>query len=180
MNTDYPWNGKVSLKVRSKNSEEVVLKLRIPGWARNEVLPGDLYYYDNPVDMDTKVKVNGTDTGFKAVKGYIVENGDWGNGRTIDIEFPTQVRLVRTNEKVKENENKAALEYGPLVYAIEEADNPDFDEIKIDRNGSFGVEKREDLSGGVNTIISGSLTAVPYYSWSNRGVGKMKVWMELK
>ena len=71
-----------------------------------------------------------------------------------------------------------ALEYGHIVYAVEEIDNPDnFDSIKAGQSDPFVVQKQDDLLGGVNTLESGQLKAIPYYAWSNRGIGKMKVWL---
>jgi DUF1680 family protein len=89
------------------------------------------------------------------------------------------VREVVTNSKVQENKNKVALAFGPLVYALEEIDNPqDFDNIKIDKNEVFEVKKEHNLLNGVQTIQTKNMKAIPYYAWSNRGVGKMKVWID--
>jgi DUF1680 family protein len=67
------------------------------------------------------------------------------------------------------------------VYAIEEIDNAtSFDKITVDANDTFKVTKDADLLEGVNTIQTQKLKAIPYYSWSNRGVGKMKVWIDYK
>ena len=74
-----------------------------------------------------------------------------------------------------------SLEFGLLVYALEEIDNPqNFDTIKIDKNEVFEVKKEDNLLNGVNTIQTKNMKAIPYYAWSNRGVGKMKVWIEEK
>jgi DUF1680 family protein len=86
-----------------------------------------------------------------------------------------------TNTKVAGNIGKVALEYGPIVYAIEEIDNATtFDKIAINANDTFEVKKESNLLEGVNTIQNKKLKAIPYYSWSNRGVGKMKVWIDYK
>jgi DUF1680 family protein len=70
------------------------------------------------------------------------------------------------------------LEYGPLVYAIEEIDNKNhFDGITMPSNNDFQVQMEPNLLGGVNTIKDENFKAIPYYAWSNRGVGKMKVWL---
>lgn len=99
-------------------------------------------------------------------------------GETIKLDFPMEVKEVKTNDKVESNKGKVALEYGPIVYAIEEIDNPTaFDAITIKANDAFKVVKEPTLLEGVNTIQTKNFKAIPYYSWSNRGVGKMKVWI---
>jgi hypothetical protein len=89
------------------------------------------------------------------------------------------VRQVATNSLVGTNKGKVSLEYGPIVYAVEEIDNKGtFDKIRVSPNDTFTVRKEEALLEGVNTLSSDGFTAIPYYAWSNRGVGKMKVWLE--
>jgi DUF1680 family protein len=97
---------------------------------------------------------------------------------------------------VSENHNHLAFEYGPLVYCAEEIDNPQgIDDILLDQNEIFSPEYKKDLLNGIN-ILTGqayldngkaagmvkqdrkaTVVLVPYYAWSNRGVGKMKVWL---
>lgn len=179
MKADYPWSGKVSLEVKSSNSNPVSLKLRIPGWARNQVLPGDLYQYATSLNKTPGIETSNPDIEVKTDGNYFILTGNWQDAATVNIDFPMEVRKVRANDKVEEDRNKTALERGPLVYAIEEVDNRDFDEIKMGKQDSYTVEMRENLLGGVNVIHTDSFIAVPYYSWSNRGIGKMKVWIDL-
>ncbi|MDR2815076.1 MAG: glycoside hydrolase family 127 protein, partial [Prevotellaceae bacterium] len=74
------------------------------------------------------------------------------------------------------NKGLVALEYGALVYCAEEADNSRFDEVSINGQTSCLVEKKPDLLDGICVIRGGGSTFIPYYAWSNRGEGKMKVW----
>ena len=91
-----------------------------------------------------------------------------------------KVRKVIADEKIEDDKNKMALEYGPIVYAIEEVDNKNnFDAISISSLDKFTV-KQESILGGINTLNNENLKAIPYYTWSNRGVGKMKVWLPTK
>ena len=90
-----------------------------------------------------------------------------------------EVNTVVSNDLVTENRGKAALEYGPLVYALEESDNKNgFDKLQLSENEKFKVVFNKNLLGGINTISNKKIKAIPYYAWSNRGVGKMKVWLE--
>ena len=84
------------------------------------------------------------------------------------------------NQKVTEDNNKVAFERGPIVYCAEGIDNQDISKIAIPKDISLQVEEQSILSNDV-TVLKGSvrgkeLMLIPYYLWSNRGVGKMKVW----
>ena len=123
-------------------------------------------------------KVNGELVSANEHNGYFTIKRNWKKNDAIEINFPMEVKEVVTNRYVAENKEKIALEYGPIVYAIEEIDNKDnFDTISVNMHDSFNVKKEGNLLDGVNTIQNKSLKAIPYYAWSNRGVGKMKVWI---
>ena len=176
--TGYPWNGNIQINVKANSAKDFNLKMRIPGWANNEVLPGGLYDYVNNVSNKVEVYVDGIKEVFNSLDGYVTLSGQKVNGKKIELKFPMEVRMVKTSDKVLENKGKIALEYGPLVYAIEEIDNKnDFDGIIMPVNYDFQVQMEENLLGGVNTINDGNFKAIPYYAWSNRGAGKMKVWI---
>lgn len=172
--TSYPWNGKVKMTVDSDS--EVTLKLRVPGWSRNEVLPSDLYTYANSYGSQPTLTINGEKVETSIQDGYFEVTRSWSPDDTIEIHFPMEVRTVKANDKVEEDRGKLALEYGPLVYAVEEVDNPKFDAISVSVNDQFTVQK-ESILEGVNTISNETFKAIPYYAWSNRGVNKMKVWL---
>ncbi|WP_431245058.1 hypothetical protein ACQ9BO_03160 [Flavobacterium sp. P21] len=106
---------------------------------------------------------------------------NWKKGDKIALNFPMEVQEVQTNSKVESNKNKVSLEYGPIVYAVEEIDNKtNFDQINVASGDAFKVKKEANLLNGVNVIENEKFKAIPYYSWSNRGVGKMKVWLDYK
>ncbi len=176
--TNYPWEGKVAIGISPKKESVFTLKLRVPSWARNQVLPGDLYSYKTNSTAKTTLTINGIATAFKIDNGYISINRKWKKGDQIRLNFPMEVKEVVTNEKVAGNKGKVSLEYGPIVYAFEEIDNPiAFDKISLGKNNTFEVVKESSLLEGINTIKTKNLKAIPYYAWSNRGVGKMKVWI---
>ena len=178
METNYPWDGKVSITLQEIETADFKLKLRVPGWVRNEVLPSKLYHYRNEISTPITLKINGENTKMELNDGYLVLNGSEVVGKSIELAFPMEVRLAETSGKVTENQGKLALEYGPIVYAIEEVDNKNgFDTISISSNADFLVKKEEDVLEGVNTISTENFKAIPYYAWSNRGIGKMKVWL---
>ncbi len=179
--TNYPWDGNIKLEVQPEKAAEATLKFRIPSWARNEPLPGKLYHYRQLSKAVPTISVNG-----KAVKadtrdGYFTVKRTWKTGDVVELNFPMKVQMVVADEKLTDNLGKVALERGPLVYAIEEVDNKaNFDAIKVSPKGKFTVKNESDLLGGVVTLSNDKMKAIPYYAWSNRGVGKMKVWIPLE
>ena len=176
--TSYPWNGKIKLTVNPEHSGEFTLKFRLPGWARNQVLPGDLYHYANKMANNNSVHLNGEVLDIRPEEGYFSLTRTWNKGDVVDLDFPMEVRKASADEKVAENHGKMSLEHGPLVYAVEEIDNKEkFDAIHLTDRDLFQVRMQPGLLGGVNTISNQNLTAIPYYAWSNRGIGKMKVWL---
>jgi DUF1680 family protein len=180
--TNYPWNGKVKITVTSEVPSKLIVKLRIPGWTRGEVLPGGLYSYRTTGTKNSIISLNDEVLEINPSHGYFELNREWKGTETITLDFPMEVKEVIANEKVTEDRGKTSLEYGPLIYAFEEIDNKGLiDKISITGNEHFSVNKISDLLEGVNvlTVENGNATynAIPYYSWSNRGVGKMKVWV---
>ncbi|MEE2772281.1 MAG: beta-L-arabinofuranosidase domain-containing protein, partial [Bacteroidota bacterium] len=177
--TAYPWNGMVEITVEPQKPAEFELKLRVPGWARNEVLPGNLYQYSSKMEEMPEVMVNGKKMTAEIVAGYLVMDRKWEESTTIVLDFPMQVREVLADDKVEDDRGKVSLEYGPIVYAVEEVDNKDnFEQLQITPQTNFSVQFQKDLLQGVNTLKFDDFKAIPYYSWSNRGIGKMKVWLK--
>lgn len=180
--TNYPWDGKITLKVETNEATDMALKLRIPGWARGEVLPSDLYEYVNAPSSSPVITVNGETVTYDAADGYAILDRNWEGSTVITLEFPLEVRAVKANNLVEEDRGKVALEYGPIVYAVEGIDNPgDFDAISVSNDETYAIEFDPELLKGVNILTAnsanGSFKAIPYYAWSNRGIGKMKVWL---
>ncbi|HQO74702.1 MAG TPA: glycoside hydrolase family 127 protein, partial [Candidatus Marinimicrobia bacterium] len=181
--TDYPWDGKINITVNPEKKTIFTLKLRVPGWARNEVVPGDLYKYiaENPEKVS--LLVNGKDENGVLDKGYIEITRKWTRGDKIELTLPLAVRKVVAHEKVTDNVNKVAFECGPIVYCAEEIDNHRISEITVPLDTKLNITKGTVLTENVN-ILRGKvdnqeLILIPYYVWSNRGVGKMKVWLPI-
>ena len=181
--TDYPWDGKINITVNPEKKTIFTLKLRVPGWARNEVVPGDLYKYiaENPEKVS--LLVNGKDENGVLDKGYIEITRKWTRGDKIELTLPLAVRKVVAHEKVTDNVNKVAFECGPIVYCAEEIDNHRISEITVPLDTKLNITKGAVLTENVN-ILRGKvdnqeLILIPYYVWSNRGVGKMKVWLPI-
>ena len=58
--TQYPWDGDIQIAVVPEQSAEFEIKLRIPGWARNQPMPGNLYRYIDSPELPIRLEVNGS------------------------------------------------------------------------------------------------------------------------
>lgn len=187
--TGYPWNGQVNIEVNPEKTAAFTLKVRIPGWAVNKPVPGTLYQYIGKNTGIMNLKINGKNENLTMNNGYLEIKRNWSKGDKIEWSVPMNVRRVITNEKVQSNKDLVALEYGPIVYCTEQIDNTgQLSEMTIHDNDEFFVENKNILSNQVN-ILKGNIARlketdkpvfIPYYTWSNRGVGKMKVWLSRK
>lgn len=189
--TDYPWDGTVKLTLTqvSATGAPRVIFLRIPGWAREKPVPGDLYRFTDSHDQGVTISVNGRSPEFAMVKGYAALSRQWQQGDTIEASFPMPVRRVISHLKVKKNQGKAALQRGPLLYCFEGADhNGRVLNLALTRRSRFTPRWRATFLGGIQ-VLEGTLsrggspltaTAIPYYVWSNRGAGEMVVWVPLQ
>jgi len=183
---NYPWDGAIQIDVSPKKKSNFSLRVRIPGWSLNQPLPGDLYsYLDNPENKPV-LSLNGKTIDYTIEKGYAVLTREWNTGDRINLDLPMDIKKVQANEMVEDDLGKVSLERGPIVYCVEEVDNPQIDDVKISEHTNFTSEFRADLLAGVE-VVKGSgdskseqFSAVPYYVWNNRGANKMKVWLYLE
>ena len=191
--TRYPWDGRVLLRVEPEVQGEFAINLRIPGWCRGEPLATDLYRFEDEVskaDSQASLKINKTATAINVHNGYARIERKWKPGDVIELSMPMPVRRVAAHEKVEADRGKVALQRGPIVYCLEEVDNEGLDHVYLPGDKELNGYHVEML-GGVMAIGGRAMArlrqgdgvrevdvvAVPYYSWNNRGPGKMKVWL---
>lgn len=195
--TMYPWDGKVTMTVSPEKERAFNLHIRIPGWARNEAMPGGLYAFAGNVEEEFSLLVNGEAPELSLTDGYITVNRKWMKGDRVELYLPMPVRTVVADEKVKEDSNRYAIQRGPLMFC---AEWPDIQEGKvldvlIAENPVFTTEYNEDVLSGTEliktagyravtasdgTVSTGEpveLTLIPYHLWNNRGKGEMRVWI---
>src|SRR6185436_16424886 len=115
-------------------------------------------------------------------RGFARVTRQWRSGDVVHLYFPMPVQRVLAHERVTENRGRAALQRGPLVYAIEAVDNGGAaDALRVPLERTLSHAFRPDLLGGVEVITGEALTrpllAIPYYAWANRGRGEMVVWL---
>lgn len=185
-----PWNGGSKIAVTSAGSTRAAIKLRIPGWARNQAVPGSLYSYTTKMSREAAISVNGKPVpATPDLKGYVTIERVWGKDDHIEIDLPMEPRRVATDARVKENRGKLAVERGPLVYAVESPDVPSvkvFD-LYVEPQAALTAGETTDFGGA--TVIrtegrrlsrpeaSAAVTMIPYYAWANRGASEMSVWI---
>jgi hypothetical protein len=194
--TRYPWDGDIKITVAPDQSSAFTIKVRIPGWAQNQPVPGDLYRFLDPVQEPVTLQVNDVRVRLKEELGYGILTRVWKAGDTIELHLPMPIRRVVANEHVKADLNRVALQRGPIVFCAEWPDNPDgkvrnlllpddqplaasFDPALL--NGVeviTGQSRRlgKDASGQVRQTTQ-DFKAIPYYAWANRGQGEMTVWL---
>jgi DUF1680 family protein len=181
---DYPWDGKIKLIVAPEKEMPFALKLRIPGWARNEPLPGGLYRYADAQPENWSVKINGAPQSFQGLEnGYAVISKAWKTGDVVELELPMPVRRVLALDEVKADRNRFAVMRGPIVFCAEGADNGGkVLDKKFPGAVQFAVKRQPDLFGGVVTLRMtqsdqlDALTLIPYCMWENRGPNEMAAW----
>jgi DUF1680 family protein len=194
--TRYPWDGAVRITVTPEQARSFTIKLRIPGWARNQPVPSDLYRFDDGIDEPVRLTVAGTQVPMALDKGYVTISRRWAPGDVIDLTLPMPVRRIAANERVAADRGRVALQRGPIVYAAEWPDNPDghVRNLVVPPDSKLSSEFRPDLLKGVQVVTGRAMavvddgkggrttreqafTAIPYATWANRGKGQMIVWL---
>ena len=183
--TGYPWDGMVQLEILNEKPVMGTLKIRIPGWARNEAVPGDLYHFATDSKETAMLSLNGKPVSLEMDKGYALLKGNWSKGDVIELQLPMEVRQVVSHPNVEANLGKIAVERGPLVYCAEGTDNGGRAlNISLTKEERFETKYDASLLGGVTVIRSKTkskkdqkVTLVPYYAWAHRDLGEMAVWL---
>jgi len=184
--TDYPWSGAVALTIETEQPVQFKLRLRIPGWARTH-----------------RLSVNGSALTPPLVRGYAEIDRTWNSGDRVELDLPMPVERLYAHPQVRADLGRVGLKRGPLVYCLEQIDNPDAEIglTRLSRQASVGTQVRPDLFDGIVTVVAegeaaqvapegealyrtepfpakrAQLVAVPYYAWANRGPNRMQVWI---
>lgn len=189
--TEYPWNGKISITLKQVPGKPYAVHLRIPGWSSGASL-----------------LVNGQALNTQLTPGEYAEvSRKWKAGDKIELNLPMPVRLLESNPLVEETRNQVAVKRGPVVYCIESADLPKGQKvftvaipaqnnlkpewIKIDNSpimsltGQVDVRNESNWQNKLYREISSkepakvNIRMIPYYAWGNRGHVEMETWIPL-
>jgi len=200
--TNYPWDGDISINIKKNKAKAFNLMVRVPGWVDRSPVPSDLYRFSDDVLGTYSVKVNGQPVKAELTKGYLNINRQWKKGDVVSIHFDMPVRTVKANGHVVDDRGRVAVERGPLVYCAEGADNKDFSifNFLMPRQPRFNVAEHaitnkqsaqtfsvkaitvagqsvDQNAQGEASVKAATLTMIPYYAWNHRGPGLMEVWM---
>ena len=201
--TQYPWDGDIAIKVAANKAGQWAMKVRIPGWVRNEVVPSNLYEFTDNLRPQYNITVNGNAVNGKLTDdGYFTIDRKWKKGDVVRVHFDMDPRTVRANNNVEADRGFVAIERGPIVYCAEWPDN-DFDimgalvnqspKMTVEDGTLHAKDKKVadyyikviktdaqllsfDKQGRLNTKDV-KLSLIPYYAWCHRGSGKMRVWL---
>ena len=187
--TDYPWDGLVRLRIHRTPSAEWALSMRVPGWAAG-----------------AKLRVGGEERSV-ATGSYLTVRRPWRVDDTVELSLPMTVRFVAADERIDAVRGCVAIERGPLVFAVEQIDQADgviVDDLCVDPAAPTTAEHRPELLTGVTVVTargraghhvprewpyrrveeavpaageSVSINAIPYFAWANRGTAAMRVWL---
>jgi DUF1680 family protein len=188
--TNYPWSGDIKMTLSMEQAKSFKLALRIPAWCEGAAIQ---------INGEPKLEKLATQ------KGYAIVERNWQNGDVIQLTLPLEVQLIEANPQVRANAGKAALQRGPVVYCLEEADNGSvLASISVSAETEFKARFDSELLGG-GIVIEGegfkdtdnnwqgelyrpirrqagriALRAIPYSLWGNRGKGEMTVWFRTR
>ncbi len=186
--TEYPWDGRVAFTVGSEQPIQFEFALRIPDWC-----------------SDYKLTLNGARQAVSVEKGYALVSREWSDGDKIELILAMPVERVLPHREIRQVAGQVALQRGPLIYCLEEADNgPRLANVCIPSTAELQAAFDGELFGGV-TVIEGEalriepspdnsalyrfhsreqvaastfrFRAIPYYLWANREPGEMRVWL---
>ena len=182
--SNYPWDGLISIAIETSQSVQFVLALRIPDWCRH-----------------AKLRVNRKNEQLRVDRGYAMVAREWQNGDQVELLLKMPVEAVHAHPAVQQNAGKIALQRGPLVFCLEEADNgKNLNSLAVN-SSSFQADFNADLLGGT-VVLQGKarqpklggwanalyrfessdveeieVLAIPYFLWANREPGEMIVWL---
>jgi DUF1680 family protein len=187
--TDYPWEGKISINVNEAPAKPFSVFLRIPGWC----------------NTGATLTINGKPSKVNLVPGEYAEvNAKWHAGDKIELILPMPVKMVESNPLVEETRNQIAVKRGPVVYCIESAGIP-----KDKKVFSLSLSSKVNLTPGKIVIDNSDIMAltgkanlenanwknqlyrdvsnqdmgtvniqlIPYFAWGNRGHVEMETWI---
>lgn len=192
--TNYPWDGCVTLEVEPQQPSELTLRIRIPGWSRGRPVPSDLYRYAGSTEDRPALFVNGQPVEVETKAGYVVVTRRWESGDKVRVELPMPIRRVLAHQSVEADRGRVALERGPVVYCLEGVDHegrvsnlflPDDAELRAEHRAQMlggvtvlrGEARRVRRASDSREVVTAELTAIPYYAWAHREVGEMAVWL---
>jgi DUF1680 family protein len=169
--TNYPWDGNVEITVTPAQASDFTFYVRIPGWADQ-----------------AQVIVSG-----KALSGvtpgtYLPIRRRWSPGDVIQLKVDVVPQVIEANPRVADDTGRVAIQRGPLIYCLEEIDQPSgisLSDVAVNPGRrpaeQFQTEFRNDLLGGMvvlhhtGAVFERAATENALYSQYNREEKSKKV-----
>ena len=190
--TDYPWTGRIGLRLVEMPSKDFSVFLRIPAWSR-----------------DQTITINGEKAAPPTRAGTYHEiRKNWKSGDEILLDLGLEPFLVQSHPLVEENQNLVAVQLGPVVYCLESSDLPEGirpSDVLIPVKGSLdpvslSIGKQRMLGLEIEAKVrqvdtqehalyrrledhpleTTKIRLIPYYAWGNRDAGDMSVWLPVQ
>lgn len=180
MESGFPWNGNVRIKVGLVTPTQFTLHLRRPSWA------GDISLKINKHQVQTGNLTSrpACAAGYDPrLAGEIAIRRTWETGDVIDLEMVMPIVVRQASPRVRGHRNKVSLSRGPIVYCLESLDNPGLNlfRARLDTQSISSSHSPAFLEGATliyaRTNNDQPLTFIPYFLWANRGASKMTVWV---
>jgi DUF1680 family protein len=137
--TNYPWDGNVEITVTPAEPSEFTFYLRIPGWADH-----------------AQVAVNAKDQTGATPGTYLPIRRRWSAGDVIQLKIAVTPQIIEANPRVADDTGRVAIQRGPLIYCLEEIDQPtgvSLSDVAVNPGRQpaeqFQTEFRSDLLGGM-------------------------------
>ena len=185
--SNYPWDEKITFKIQTQQPLAFALALRIPSWSESFEIKINGEVYKAPNELQ---------------KGYVIINRHWEDQDEVELILALPVQVLKSHPLVRQNAGKVALQKGPIVYCLEEADNGDGLhqlELMVEKGFEIGEDssfinnlqilqawaKKDQIDPSSDQLYSAydvpafevvPIKFIPYFSWANRGVGEMQVW----
>jgi DUF1680 family protein len=198
MESDYPWQGKIALRVQKSPAAAWALSLRVPDWCRRYELTL------NGAAVDSQSGDN----------GYLTLTRSWQAGDVLQLDLQMEPMFVAPHPRIDALRGCVSIQRGPLVYAFESQDQAEgvsLEDVQVLVDEALGetavlTSSRQAVSMPTNSIaiqVSGQivdstwgnalylpldqqpqteakpvqLNAIPYFLWGNRGMQSMRIWI---
>jgi hypothetical protein len=183
--TNYPWDGKIKIKIEPEKSFFFQLHLRIPGWCRSvRSIKGNGWVLWDESHLGARV----------SGPQFVMKGREWKAGDVVEVELDMPVERVYADPHVKADVGRIALQRGPIVYCLEGVDNGgSVRNLCLPKEAKLSATFDRNLLGGVSVVSGEAMAvsrsgerletkpavfrAVPYFAWDNRDPGQMIVWI---
>jgi len=184
----YPWDGKISVTIHPDLPQKFTLNLRVPGWALGIENAYGLYL--SSVKQPVELLVNGEPADLNIINGYAAITKKWEGGDEVELHLPIEPRFVYGHDSIEAVQGRVSIASGPLVYCLEEYDNPGVTDIKMDPETPLKMKYESRVLDGVNVITGNALKgnseevifkAIPYYAaGNNQPENAYRVWIPVR